>query len=93
MQQVKDGLEQEGLTGLGGEVVSDAAEFNVMTFKRRKEFRGRDIFLPKVLHRAGEDWTELDYQRHILPSISWGDIKALIPRVLYHPKLRFSRQP
>ena len=76
VQQVKDGLEQEGLTGLGGEVVSDAAEFNVMTFKRRKEFRGRDIFLPKVLHRAGEDWTELDYQRHILPSISWGDIKA-----------------
>ena len=76
VQQVKNGLEQEGLTGLGGEVVSDAAEFNLMTFKRRKEFSGRDIFLPKVLHRSGEDWTELDYQRHILPSIGWGDIKA-----------------
>ena len=61
---------------MGGDVVSDTAQFNLITFKRRDKFRGSDIFLPKVLHREGNDWTELDYQMHILPSITWGEITA-----------------
>ena len=42
---------------------------------RRPPFRGRDIFLPKVLHRDGDGGLcELDYRRHILPDIDWGAI-------------------
>ena len=80
VQQVKNGLEQEGLTGLGGEVVSESGELHIVSFTRQKKFQGRDIFLPMVLHRAGDEYIELDYQRHILPSISWATITAPDPQ-------------
>ena len=80
VQQVKNGLEQEGLTGLGGEVVSESGELHIVSFTRQKKFQGRDIFLPMVLHRAGDEYLELDYQRHILPSISWETITAPDPQ-------------
>ena len=80
VQQVKNGLEQEGLTGLGGEVVSESGELHIVSFTRQKKFQGRDIFLPMVLHRTGDEYLELDYQRHILPSISWGTITAPDPQ-------------
>ena len=80
VQQVKNGLEQEGLTGLGNEVVSESGDLHIVSFTRQKQFQGRDIFLPMVLHRAGNEYIELDYQRHILPSISWDAINALDPQ-------------
>ena len=80
VQQVKNGLEQEGLTGLGGEVVSESGGLHIVSFTRQKKFQGRDIFLPMVLHRTGDEYLELDYQRHILPSISWGTITAPDPQ-------------
>ena len=67
--QVKRGLEAEGLTGLGDDVIGFVAvDLEQLTVQRRARFRGRDIFLPKVLHRDGAGgWCDLDYQRHILP--------------------------
>ena len=76
VQQVKTGLENEGLTGLGDAVTSGDASFKRMELRRRKEFSGTDIFLPKVLHEDGDGWRELDYQRHILPDIAWDSIHA-----------------
>ena len=78
IRQVAAGLEREGLTGLGDEVRAAAASgAGTRTVHRRERFRGRDIFLPKVLHRDGEDgWCDLDYQRHILPDIDWASIAA-----------------
>ena len=78
--QVKNGLEQEGLTGLGDMVVSDSSDFQRVPFQRREKFRNRDIFLPMVLHSDGADWGELDYQRHILPDVDWGAIEAPDPQ-------------
>ena len=74
VQQVKNGLEQEGLTGLGDEVFGTAAEFRRIQVNRREQFRGKEIFLPLVLHKDGDGWIELDYQRHILPRVDWASI-------------------
>lgn len=75
VQQVKNGLEQEGLTGLGDVVTSNSDDFRRLTVQRRDMFSGKEIFLPLVLHKDGDDWVELDYQRHILPGIDWGAIE------------------
>ena len=75
VKQVKNGLEHEGLTGLERDVLGgDGVEYEIRTVQRRERFRQRDIFLPKVLHRHGDNWRDLDYQRHILPCIDWGQI-------------------
>ena len=58
--QVKNGLESEGLTGLGDEVMdaldsqkpgSEGQEVQRQSVKRRERFQGQDIYLPMVLHR------------------------------------------
>ena len=74
--QVQQGLESEGLTGLGGEVIAHTDDWMRRTVYRREKFRGENIFLPKVLHQDGGKWTELDYQRHILPAIDWAALKV-----------------
>ena len=78
--QVKNGLEQEGLSGLGGEVLAAAGPQELTTVQRREPFRGRAIFLPLVSHQAGDGWVELDYQKHILPRIDWAAIAAPDPQ-------------
>ena len=81
VQRVKNGLEQEGLTGLGDDVLNmQADDMRLETVQRRLEFRGEDIFLPKVLHKDGDEWVDLDYHRHILPGIDWSAIQAPDPQ-------------
>ena len=81
VEQVKNGLEQVGLAGLGDDVRTDqSGSSERVTIGRRSEFHGQNIFLPKVLHRDDGDWIELDYQRHILPRIDWGGIQAPNPQ-------------
>ncbi len=76
VQHVKNGLEQEGLDGLGDEVFSASGETRRVEVNRRERFRGKSIFLPKVLHKDGDGWTELDYARHILSEVDWDAIGA-----------------
>lgn len=76
VKQVKEGLEQEGLTGLGDAVAGNAEDFQRIKVKRRNQFRNADIFLPKVLHKDGVGWTDLDYSKHILPAVDWDAIQA-----------------
>ena len=80
VSQVKNGLEQEGLTGLGDMVMSESSDFVRVPFQRREKFKNEDIFLPLVLHKDGAEWRELDYQRHILPGVDWGAIEAPDPQ-------------
>ena len=80
MAQVKQGLEEEGLTGLGDAVTSNRSDFRRVTVQRREGFRNKDIFLPLVLHGENGEWRELDYQRHILPGIDWSAIDAPDPQ-------------
>ena len=79
VQQIKQGLEQEGLTGLGDEVTGSGGELQLVEARRREPFRGADIFLPKVLHRDGDGWRDLDYHRDILPAIAWERIEPPDP--------------
>ena len=79
VEHVKSGLEQEGLSGLGDDVIGPSEELQRVTVRRREQFQGKDIFLPLVLHKAGDDWIELDYPRHILPGIDWASIDAPDP--------------
>ena len=88
VSQVKNGLEREGLTGLGDEVLGPSTELQRVTVRRREQFRGQDIFLPLVLHRNGDGWAELDYQNHILPGIDWTAIDAHDPQSALHTPVR-----
>ena len=86
--QVKNGLESEGLTGLGDEVMgaldsqreSATQETQQQLVHRRDQFQGREIYLPMVRHRDGDRWIQLNYQAHILPHIDWSAIESPDPR-------------
>ena len=83
VQQVKNGLEEEGLTGLDDEVMGalqQEGEVQQRTVHRRERFQDQDIFLPMVLHKNGDDWVQLDYQSHILPRIDWSKIEPPDPK-------------
>ena len=80
VEHVKNGLEQEGLKDLWDAITSGADNFRRITAQRREQFRSKEIFLPLVLHKDGEGWTELNYQRHILPHIDWNAIEAPDPQ-------------
>ena len=75
IQNVRGGLENEGLGDLSGRVIAEGAEeVERRTIQRRCEFRSRNIFLPKVLHRDEFDdgeWRDLDYEQDILSCIEW----------------------
>ena len=85
--QVKNGLESEGLTGLGDEVMgasgsqqTDAVqEVERQTLTRRQQFQNQSIYLPMVLHKDGKNWVRLNYQAHILPHIEWSLIELPDP--------------
>ena len=77
VQQVKNGLESEGLTGLGDDVIGRQGPSDIQRreINRSNQFADTEIFLPKVLHKHGEGWRELDYEEHILPGIAWHSIQ------------------
>lgn len=84
VQQIKNGLESEGLTGLDDQVIgeSDTTETDaprIQDIERRQQFRSQVIYLPMVLHKNGDDWIQLNYQTHILPHIKWSEIQAPNP--------------
>lgn len=85
VEQVKKGLESEGLTGLGDDVVGatdtqERLDLRTQTVERRKQFRSQVIYLPMVLHKNGDAWIRLNYQSHILPHIKWSAIQAPDPK-------------
>lgn len=84
VEQVKNGLESEGLTGLSDEVMSPSGTTQQdgsqpQSIIRRQEFQSRDIYLPVVLHKDGDEWIHLNYHAHILPSIDWAAIEPPDP--------------
>ena len=72
---VKDGLEKEGLTGLGDFVAGEQGDKKPQTIKRRSSYRKLKIFLPQVLHKDKEEWRPIDYDRDILGSVDWQRIR------------------
>ena len=49
------------------------------TIARKQEYRGIDIFLPRVLHKQGRSWRELNYERDILSGIDWHQLGPVAP--------------
>ena len=76
---VKKGLEAEGLTELGGFVEGTGVERVQRTIERKPEYRDMDICLPRVLHKQGRNWRELDYERDILGAIDWYQLGPVAP--------------
>ena len=84
VEQIKKGLESEGLTGLDDQVVgasgtTDTEDLLKQDLIRRDQFRSQVIYLPVVLHKNGDDWIQLNYQTHILPHIKWSEIQVPNP--------------
>ena len=79
VENVKKGLEAEGLTELGDFVEGTGVERVQRTIERKQEYREIDIFLPRVLHKQGRGWRELNYERDILKAIDWHQLGPVAP--------------
>lgn len=78
VEQVRQGLQDEGLTGLMDQVQSmegDDPTRRKISIPRREPFRGLDIKIPKVLHRDRNGWRKLDYLQDILAEVDWDDVQ------------------
>ena len=76
---IKKGLEAEGMGDLSGDIViggKGKADTEEVTVRIRKQFRGKRIMVPRVLHRDGKKkFRDLDYEADVLADI---DFEALI---------------
>ncbi|HLO98303.1 MAG TPA: hypothetical protein VK171_06885, partial [Fimbriimonas sp.] len=70
---IRDGLAGEGMGDLAGQVyeAGGKSDSEKQSRQRRKEMRGREFFLPKVLVRCGTDRRELDWETDILSKLDW----------------------
>lgn len=77
VDSVRRGLEEEGMGDLAASVRTAgkgaAAASRRETLRRRKEFAGLKIFLPRVLsrHYATGEWRQFDYDRDLLSRLDW----------------------
>ena len=87
VEQVRQGLQDEGLTGLMDQVQSvegDDPTRRMICIPRREPFRGIDIKIPKVLHRDRNGWRKLDYLQDILAEVDWDDVRPLSVQNYFH---------
>jgi type III restriction enzyme len=77
VDNVRRGLQEEGLGDLAASVTAAgkgaAAGSRTETLRRRRAFRGVNVFMPRVLskHYATGEWREFDYERDMLPRLDW----------------------
>ncbi len=80
VQQVKESLQKEGLTGVDqfiyGYEGQSASTAKSITIRRRKKYKTSKIFLPQVLHKNGKKWQPIDYDRHILNELNWDNLSV-----------------
>ena len=77
VDSVRRGLEEEGMGDLAANVRATgkgaSAASRRETVRRRKEFEGLKIFLPRVLSRHYDtcEWRQFDYDRDLLSRLDW----------------------
>jgi type III restriction enzyme len=78
VKHIKDGLEAEGMGDLASEIVNDrgrARELEQVTVKIRKQFRGKRIMVPRILHHEGKrKYRDLDYEADVLGAIDFSKL-------------------
>src|SRR5699024_907222 len=81
VDSVRKGLENEGMTGLSEFVQAESADGDshiqgvaLRSIPRRDKFKELKIFLPKVLHKEGNGWRDIHYDRDILSHIPWHEL-------------------
>ena len=82
-EQVKKGLESEGMGDLGEFITTPGGEDGAkkIEFNRRDQFRDLRVVLPKVSHiDAGKKRRDLDYDRDILSALDWHKIAVAAAR-------------
>ncbi|MDE2857820.1 MAG: DEAD/DEAH box helicase family protein [Chloroflexota bacterium] len=87
VDQVRQGLQDEGLTGLMDQVQSlegDDPTRRKICIPRREPFRGLDIKIPKVLHRDRNGWRKLDHLQDILAEVDWDDVRPPSVQNYFH---------
>ena len=87
VDQVRQGLQDEGLTGLMDQVESMEADDPTqrkICIPRREPFRGLDIKIPKVLHRGRNGWRKLDHLQDILAEVDWDEVSPLSVQNYFH---------
>ena len=78
VEGVRRGLQNEGMDGLAGDIKFSDTKQKIkkqVKIKRRKPFRGLQIFLPKVLYRSGEKLRLFNYEKDLLYNIDWSKLK------------------
>lgn len=88
VELVRAGLQYEGMGDLEHQVRGDTSDSNKETesIRRRKEFRGIPIYLPKVLCKADDGSVrDLDYDRDILSKIDWDRLAIENPQAILVP--------
>lgn len=82
LNNIKIGLEGEGLGDIAGRVISDSGDMNTSTRAdttiigyrdRFKKFEGK-IYLPRFIIRKNDSYRELSYEMDILSRINWDEI-------------------
>ena len=87
VDQVRQGLQDEGLTGLMDQVQSvevDDTTRRQICIPRREPFRGLDIKIPKVLHRDRNGWRKLDHLQDILAEVDWDNVRPPAVQNYFH---------
>jgi type III restriction enzyme len=74
LQAIKKGLEEDGMGDLAVDLVirGEKGEPPKRTLsERRKQWQGKRFLVPTVLHKDGEGWRSLDYERDVLSAVDW----------------------
>ena len=76
VENIRKGLESEGLADVASELIGggaggDAVPMQEITLNRRKDWKGRRIYLPRVLAKDGKELRILDYERDISGGLDW----------------------
>lgn len=77
-EYVRQGLSEIGMGDMARTVKSDNSGRDSKTITKRQKKKD-PIFLPLVLHKDEKDWTELEYERHILSSVNFTAMSAPDP--------------
>ncbi len=78
VDQVRQGLQDEGLTGLMDQVQSadgDDPTQRKISIPRREAFREFPVSIPKVLHQHRGGWRILDHLQDILAEVDWNEVR------------------